>query len=199
MHLFDLGLLPRLLTDQTKAIDDETASDHALRARQLDALFVALLPVGMRVVCMETVGIVAGWARMPGAPATEPLSPFFAHAEPFAAGPGSVNPVTGFTTRSNTYLPALRARIIVDAATIPHLCKVIAESFGKLHTLGESYGIRREGGRWSILSTHGWRWDLDFTPRNFPASPEEAVIAVLTARLEELASVYDGRAPERIG
>lgn len=192
MLTFDLGDLTRHLTDQSKGIDDETATDHALRARQLDALYVALLPIGMRVICMETVGVVTGWDT---APAGDPRRvPYLSRTVPHAFAAEQ-----GFSPASSTYLPALRAKVIVDAATIPHFCKVIAESYSRTPEIGESFGIRREGGRWSILSTHGWRWDLDFTPRTFPATPEEAVIATLIARLEEIASVYDGRAPERSG
>lgn len=183
MHTLDLDILPGLLP-----------GDHL--ADQLRALAMALLPIGMRVICMGRVGIVAGWARVPG---SSELSPFFTHTEPFQNGPGSVDVSTGCVTRSNTHLPWLRAQIIVDAATIPHLCKVIAESFGWMPSLGESFGIRREGGRWSILSTHGARWDLDFTPRAFPATPEGAVIAALIARIDDLASAYTDREPERIG
>lgn len=208
MHLFDLGLLPRLLTDQTKGIADETAADHERMGRQLDALFVALLPVGMRVVCLETVGIVAGWTRMPGAPVTDPLSPFFAHAEPFTAGPGSVNPATGFVTRSNTHLPALRAQIIVDAATIPHLCKVIAESYGWAPTIGEAFGIRRNEGtgragvpgfRWTVHSTHSAAWDLDFGHGPMPQDECMAITATLIRRIEEIASAYLDADPMKIG
>jgi len=192
MQTFDLGDLPRLLTDQSDGIDDETPADRLIRARHLDVLFVALLPVGMRVVCLDTVGIVTGWDT---APVGNPRRvPYFSRSVPHAFAPEQ-----GFSPASSTYLPALRAHVIVDTATIPHLCKVIAESYGRTPALGESFGIRREGGRWSILSTHGWRWDLDFTPRNFPASPEAAVIATLTARLEEIVAVYYGREPERIG
>lgn len=205
MHLFDLGLLPRLLTDQTKGIDDEIAADYERMARQLDALFVAFLPIGMRVICLETIGIVTGWDTAPAGDLRR--VPYLSRTVPHAFAAEQA-----FSPASSTYLPALRAQIIVDASTIPHLCKVIAESFGALNRgwvpqVGESFGIQRRDGtgragapgfRWTVCSTFSGAWDVLSGP-SVPVEPEEAVIAVLTARLEEIASAYEGCEPERIG
>jgi hypothetical protein len=199
MHLFDLAFLPRYLTDPTKDEDDETPEDAELYNRRLYALYVALLPVGMRVICSGTPGLVVGWTDPPSGP-KDRLYPYLSPSEPRRfLPPDEVRP---FVRASNTYLPALRAQVVINAATIPYLCRLIAESFGHPHwnpRLGESFGIQRQGLRWSVVSTHnGARWDLDFGRGPFPPNPEEAVAAALVLRIEEIADAYIGCEPEGI-
>jgi hypothetical protein len=200
MHLFDLGFLPRYLTDPAKDEDDETPEEAELYGRRLYALYVALLPVGMRVISSGTPGLVVGWTDPPNGP-KDRLYPYLSPSEPRRFLP--LDEAAPFVRASSTYLPALRAQIIVSAATMPHLCKLIAESFGALNRdwkprVGESFGIQRQGGRWTIHSTHGAAWTLDFGRDPFPPTPEEAVSAILIRRIEEIADAYIGREPEGI-